>query len=501
MIFDDDARPDDQPDDLLDWFLTSPEFRRDRNLRRDIEALSSSRWQSDIENSRLRRQLGEVQMAQSEQLQDVVRRLEAYMELDTLRDSLDPRSKATRLAAAAMIEQLAMGQRPEPMDTGAGDYDLPFAMNAIRGQVLGEPDEESLRRALSIEPSSELLVVTAVAGLGRGDDVAERLPGVLANDGTLTGPQRVVFDAVLEGAFGPDALARCRDVLVPGITDDGWVEWLGEDPSRKLVSLVTGEEDGGAPRLMEWTPGEAPAEAVELAPAPPDLSRLRSTAGQLIMAGRRDERPRLQRVEELSRVAFAIPEPERSDSRAVTDIVRDALTGSTMGADARRELISWIEPQLRPVVESLRPQESAPSVRKVTVGTELVPIRADSDLPDPASAAAEAVAKGRAAVRGFNTAAVVLGVAGLIGFVALLKPALIVALVVLAAAIGGAAWTRSRAKESAAAVNFHEMEVSRQRRELEEAKRWAASSDAASANERATLEARLQQVEDILDRV
>ncbi len=373
-------------DDLLDWFLLTPEQRADKEIRADLEwtnrNLAAQSRSHRLESDRLRAQLNERTASIEQRLDRLSTSFAAYVELGEVREklaSLHGDSVEQRRQAIAALTRLAKGDRAERLQSD-NSYWLPDAVNAVIAIVEGAPDPDAEGRARALEPRADEFFVLAAAALDKPELVADRLPDVMINDGALSPSQYLLWRSSLAGDFGP-VVASLERVVTPALKDGGWGAWVSEEAHRSALSPIAWLE-----RLTRQIarPDEAiPAPAQEFIQREAATRPATTTRGErggrsdsqkaltaamlaMVQEGEPAERELTLRERTLMAVlADPSTKPVDEGAAVVTDLtaeVRLAMVDESLDPAVRRPLIRWAVPMLKRVVDQVTTDE-APLVR------------------------------------------------------------------------------------------------------------------------------------------
>jgi len=361
------------------WFWAS-EQGRDRILRDELEGLQAQSARASAQSSRLNSQLAHLSGSIESRLSALSSAFDAYVELGDVREQLAgyPDTAAIRRDTAAAIDQLSRSGSAPPVDARGVDYWLPHAVNAVAALVQGHPDLDAERRAVALDRDAEMFLVAAAGALGRGEQVADRLPDLLVCDEALSSHQVALWRAACAGVFGR-VLNQIRTRWELSLARDGdmqaWRMWLHEQSGSDRVDETLRWLDQETERLTsesEPEPAAGGEQAVAAARAPaaqtavpgsPETgdprAQLRIVVSELVARGMPGEVELLSRARELR---ARIEDPHRPQADAptsspaevpVVDAVRSALADSTPGSVLRHELLPWVSGPLAAAVSEL----------------------------------------------------------------------------------------------------------------------------------------------------
>jgi hypothetical protein len=386
------------------WFRNRDYVLRERLAEVQTEAYAASARS----NARLSSKLSRLQGSLEGRLNALSAAFDAYVELGDIREQLAAYgdSAAIRRESLAAIAALGDGQPAKPVDDRGSNAWLPTATNALIARVSGAPDEDAEAAARQQDPSAELFLVAGAGVLGRGPEVASRVPAVLPSDGSrFDAHQQVIWQAVVDGVFGSGLLALLLQDWQPLLPTDAaewsdwarqragqegqtllnWIEGQATGPSRRPPSLVEHQEGGPA---TEIDPGS------QLSGAD---SGLQGLVFEMINAGQGEERELLARAREL-RARIENPTANESSSRINTgptgvgtlenpaeqgipgvELIRQAFLDTSRDSAAHADLRAVVFPGLLAVVEQETPAilHHEPTTTVVRIHGHAVPITAD----------------------------------------------------------------------------------------------------------------------------
>lgn len=418
------------------WYWNS-DYGRDQILRSEIEAQAAASARSA---ARLRSQLTRVQGSMERRLTALAEAFDAYVELGDVREELAamPSSTSVRRRARDAMATLKAGGTPPPLPEGQAGHWLGGAMNrviaVVRGQVPAaalaatatdedqdaphgvlapdraagdQTDPEQAPRpfttsagAVMANPEARIFEVLALAALDHGADGAESLPMLLTTDGGFTAEQRVIFDAVVDGHYGPGAVALIGDAMRSNLARSnprGWRDWLLRQSGAGDVRVLRWVEYHTAPvvQLSAATEGATPIDvagynpvsATETDTAVDTLAAVQDLVDRIVDEGSPLERDLMHRAGVLRAkiekpdVVIDPPRWER-ESQPVDESVRDAFARLEPGNPAHAEVLSWLLPHLRPTIEESL-VERAQAASTVTVRTPGGSVTVNSAGADP----------------------------------------------------------------------------------------------------------------------
>ncbi len=414
------------PDDW-DWFWAS-EYGRDRILREEVESLSYQASAASSRANRMQSQLARLQGTLESRLTALSKAFDAYVELGDVREQLAgyPDTSAIRRDVMAAIEQLSKGLPASPIDPRGLDYWLPYATNTVIDIVSagtgaqtggtgtgGDRAGTAGRPAAPLGPEAKLFVVVAVGALGKGELVADRLPGLLISDRVLTGNQVVLLDAAVAGVYGPvlDTLESAFRPMVQGTDPAGWRDWIAKTSDStnedRMLAWLRGQLAGpGSPA----TPSAGAAWAAQAA-GPSALAKqeagkksgeqrtadqqaadpgapLRQLVSSMIGSGYGDEGALLARARELrwqiEHPGQSRPESEQGPASAeALDRLSHYLQTLPVGSPAQQTILGWLAPGLLTTIDPLAATPSrAPA--EITVRTYYGQVEVTAAGPDAA---------------------------------------------------------------------------------------------------------------------
>lgn len=434
--------------DDWEWFWAG-EGGRDRILRGEVEGLHARLASASSQTSRLSSQLANLSGSIEGRLNALSAAFDAYVELGDLREQLAAYEEpaAFRREAAAALDALVDGRPARPLDPQGSPYWLPYAMNAVIGLVEGRRDPALEQQARDHSSEADLFLVATAGVLGRGAQVAERVPSLLVSDGALTVAQVSLWRAVVAGAYGPipDELAARWQPVVAAAPAPGWVEWVGAQAGDSkpatgiswLHGLLTGRPASGSTgpggpgdgltRVVTELVGRGYGDEVEL------------------LARARDLRARIEQPTDERRTTGGVstaassgrlgdqPAPAGSDAATVVSEVRRAVVDAATAPDSRAVLLGWVREPMTEVVDHLTRQAESASATVVGVRSlgATVPVTASGADTGELQAASARIEAGRPTSRVAQTGwvvvaaiaavvAVVLTVVGRPGWAALL---------------------------------------------------------------------------------
>ena len=373
------------------------EYAQDEMVRQTVNDQARALSAMGRDASRMRKQLENITGNVERRLGNLTRAFYAFVELDAIRAQLAafPDNAKARRFAALDLEELVAGRRPEPRPDVPG-YWLPAAVAALGPD--GEVDPERAAIALERGDDAEIFLVAAQSLLGHRADLVPRLLPLL--DSPRWSPvQAKLWTAVLQGAFGQDALARLEPILRSRLAQadtDAWKAWVGAQSTvaRRQANSV----------MLEWVEGQLSPLAAD--PAGPDHAAWglavresadedaapvvtystdeptraaavqRATLGEIISlsieSGDRGERDLLERAEQLRRQIADpdAPAPEATDEVEEgldpLQLIRASAMDPTVSLRDRRLLWKVMLDQLRPWLDELT-ASAEPSAKEVAV--------------------------------------------------------------------------------------------------------------------------------------
>lgn len=232
--------------------------------------------------------------------------------------------------------------------------------------MAGTPDLDAEGRAIELDRAAELFIVVTLGMVSHGPTVADRVTPLLVTDAGLTVEQQALWQAVLEGLYGPTVLSEVRASFAPALRADRdgselWRLWLlevapGGDRVAELTWLLaqlTGSASAGP------TADPRP-DGLEAPPTVSATDRLKAVAARLIAEGRSDERDLLTRAQELRGVIESPDsrpadgeERERAEQLSVPHAVQQAIAAAPPGSAVQRELFSWLTGVLRSAIDRI----------------------------------------------------------------------------------------------------------------------------------------------------
>ena len=376
------------------WFWAS-EQGRDRILRDELEGLQASSALASARSARLNSQLTQLSGSIESRLSALSTAFDAYVELGDVREQLAgyPDTTAIRRDAASAIDSLSRGGTARHVDSRGVDYWLPHAVNAVAALVQGTPEPETERRAVELDRDAELFVIAAAGALGRGEQVASRVPDLLVCDGSLTAHQSALWSACWGGVYGavlPEVRRRWSASLAGDDDLDGWVAWLrnGSGSVRPegalawLDRLTSAEVAIGSVRPHPAVPRDAPV-------APDPAIPLRAVVSELVARGVPGEAELLLRARELRQQIenpgsglTQVPTPAGTGCTVVVAL-RQALTSLPAGSDTQRELLAWVAGPLTQAVGVLTREAAAVEAPRASARTPGGVVSVTAEGPDP----------------------------------------------------------------------------------------------------------------------
>lgn len=387
------------------WFWAS-EQGRDRILRDELEGLQAQSALASARSARLNSQLTHLSGSIESRLSALSTAFDAYVELGDVREQLAgyPDTTAIRRDAASAIDSLSRGGTARPVDSRGAEYWLPHAVNAVAALVQGRPEPETERRAVELDRDAELFVVAAAGALGRGDQVASRVPDLLVCDGSLTAHQAALWSACWGGVYPavlPEVGRRWSASLAGDADPDGWVAWLrdgagsarAEDAMRWLDQLTSPAASTEPARVEPPVPSDSTVPSNTTVPLDPTVP-LRAVVSELVARGVPGEAELLLRARELrQRIEHpgsgdrSSPEPVApAGARTGTTVVvavRQAVANVPPGSDAQRELLSWVSVPLIHAVGVLSQEAAAVEPPRASARTPGGVVSVSTDGPDP----------------------------------------------------------------------------------------------------------------------
>ncbi len=381
-------------DSFLDWFLLSPEQRADKEIRADLAAgqaamMHQSRLNRD-DTERLRTQLRQRTESLEERLDRLAESFTSYVELTEVRDRLSilhAQSVEQRRLAMAALTRLAAGERCDPLASDP-DYWLPDAVNAVAAIVDRRRDVAAEARARALEPRADQFLLIAAAALDRAALVAERLPEVLVNDGTLSPTQYLLWRSALAGDFG-SVVASLGDVVKPALLgSSGWATWASSEAERSFMTPIAWLErltrplasagetvSDAAAEYIEREAGRAPERHADLPPARSETQKALTVAMlELVREGKPDERELTTRERELlSRLGGDRPDHEAEPHDLLTE-VRRALLDESLDPAVRRVVLTWCAPHLTQALAGNLVADPSPTTVVVFVAGRRIPV-------------------------------------------------------------------------------------------------------------------------------
>ena len=367
------------------------------------EAMDARAMAAASRTSELQSQLRNLKGDLSSRIETLASAFAAYVELDGIREQLSafPQHNQARRLAGVDLDILLKGGTPEPRADVPGYWLVP-AVQALRPD--GTVDAELAAQATAREElSTRRFLLTAQAALGQGPELVDELVELMAPEdragvATWDEVQVMWWASVLRGAFGPKALAALRPLAEPAIatlTGTDWLDWAEETASAARIRSFGRTKRSDTANLtwlgdqlsaatepvdqttddnswrMSWqappTSKDADAPAVEGGPTSADdpdaaarsnREMLAGLAKYLIAEGSVEEQHLLERASELRRElagmerGAAVSEPDQpiglpSKPAAVVDEVRSTAVDEHASLADRRELWSWLAPNLR----------------------------------------------------------------------------------------------------------------------------------------------------------
>ena len=341
--------------DDTSWRWAS-EYGRDRMLKEAIESQhlatqslnrSMARQAREFQND-LKAVRGNVEArlnALTDAFLSYVRMVDVEKQLQAFAGHPEARSHALR-----SIQRLAAGQLPEPLPD-LPRYWLVPAVGALHPD--GQLDESLAEQARQRNPEAARIFLTIAQGaLGRGTTVVHDLPSLLRPDGEghWSRWQVLVWQAVVLGAYGPDALEVVAEVIDTVLTaEQDWDAW-----ARRAMQHPESKKQTATQQFtsLSWV-----LDRFEEATGPglsPEGTTQRATGPDFVAAG--------------SPVETVVPEepaPEEEpveDPREVaTTMLLEALTLRVVGSsDEEDELLLEAERSRQEFMQLLKQQPASP---------------------------------------------------------------------------------------------------------------------------------------------
>ena len=446
----------------FDWWFRNREYV----LRENLESVEATSMAAAARSARLSSQLSRLQGSLEHRLSALSAAFDAYVQLGDVREQLDAfgDTAAIRREAIAAIGMLGDGKPAKPVDVRGTGYWVAPATNAVIARVTAAPDTAAEAAIAGQEPDATLFLVAASGALGHGAEVAGSVVRLLhTEDGQLTAHQLDLWQAVLRGDFGSDAikavLSAWNDQLTAG--PDDWWAWATEQGTLVGRDTLDWIEDQ-LENKPDDKPEEKPADSAADRSADDQQPKrtLRDLVLELINSGFGEEKQLLAtaralraRIEHPESTPAGIDQDHSaegsSETAAVVDVVRAGHLALPQSA-ARSAILTVLAPRLVNAVEpqATRLVTEQPAVTSVRVGgksVEVTPQGPDQQALTAAIAdleARSAPAAGRGAIVGLGVATVVAVVVALV--LALLgKVVWLVVLLLIAAVICGVLTVRA----------------------------------------------------------
>lgn len=476
-----------------DWFWAG-EHGRDRLLREQADEAAAV---AAATSSRLTSRLNRLQGSLEKRLDALSAAFDAYVELGDVREQLNamPDTRAGRAEVARVMEELIVTGRADPIDdTGATDLWLIDAMNAVIDRVEGRGVSVAEERATTSSPEALMLIALVLGGLDRGDLIADQLPRLLLTDGSADDQRRALWNAIVAGCYGPDALSGVAETMEPHLrAADDWDTWqVGETDAKHtpadtvlaLVDIIDAAEQAPGTQPPASDGEDREALGVRRTAA---LRTVQEQAAAMASGGTPEERALRQRADELRE---RIEHPEAALERqarqrrhqgrwlqetddtttSFSDLVRADLSDDSLPLAVRAELARWVLPHLRPAVTRMPLPAPATRAESAVEQAQGVEIQVTAEGPDVAqrNAAVEAIRAEHAGALspwlGGGIAALGL-VATIIGMVLGSGPVAVIGIVILLTGGVGARILYRRAQEQREAVEFLVLRLDRRLRE------------------------------------
>lgn len=326
--------------DGFDWWFTG-EYGRDQMLRERYESLQADAAATQARTSRLSSQLSRLQGSLEARLDALTAAFDAYVELGDVREQLAPYADEAmvRRDAMAAIAELGAGRPAEDVEDRDTGYWIAPATNAVIARATGHPDLAAEEALAARHPEAEVFIVAAAGALGRGVEVAGRVPTCLQpNEGRLDDRQQALWHAVLLGRYGDTAADRVLSGWSAELSDDpaGWWQWASAEASTAKIDVLDWIDaqpdwipelpDGRAADGRADLSGRGTADSSAgssggigggvsggISADASSLSDLQEIVMEVISAGEGEERALLSRAREL-RAKIENPVPDRSET-------------------------------------------------------------------------------------------------------------------------------------------------------------------------------------------
>lgn len=375
----------------MDWeFLWRSDIGRDRLLRDRLEEQEVHQLAARAQDRR--RMDGKLQQLQGNleaRLDGLTKAFEAYVELDDVREQLAgfPEHSRVRRLSLEAIQAFEAGRASEPVPD-LPDYWLPPAVNAL---YPGGCDRAQAQQALARDEQSAGLFLAALLGANgygaQAEDLVIRALG--ADHGTWDDAQQLLYRAVIDGLYGPGAVAALSGIVTARLMTVSTADWH---------AWVRQQAGGAAMEQLQWL-----VDAYSVAASPTDeqeeqrhVEDLRTIAAAEVSEGSPGETALLRRARELREVVRqpnGTPAPVDAEV-SIVHVVQETAVGAWSGARQRQQAWTWLRPHLLQVVQQLdTPIEAKPAVVEVRGGTKAVSVTARGPEQTEMTAARRAVAE------------------------------------------------------------------------------------------------------------
>lgn len=432
-----------------------------RALQEQVESASMQAAAEARERHRLSSQLSKLQGDLSQRIDQLARAFDAFVELSQLRDELVLHADARRwrLAARRLVEgRIAHTVVPAAGGTlptvDVAGYWLAPAVRGLPDVIEGGAGSDALDEAAARDELRTATFVVAAAPLLGAPGLAERwLPMAMAADGpeTVTHAERAIWLAAADGALPPGALAAVGDALAARIAHagaSGFADALAANPPVSTSTIAPADRSAADGALDRWarhvaTVADAPAGSHQDAD-----EQLLGVVRSLVEEGSAEERPLLDRAEELRRVidhdaAGGLQDWDERAGTIVDLLVADAADVAHPGR--ARLALTLLRVPLLTAADALVAEASVPPSDEASVRVGDRTIRITDAGADPAELAAAAA---------FEPTPKRLGVVALAGGGAAIVVSIVLALAdglgwlilgLAGAAVIGAMWLSDRA--------------------------------------------------------